>query len=309
MKTVLIFGCAGFVGKYLIQEFMTHGYTVDGSDLTEPDEKLTESLRCYTQADLLNPQEVEQVVSNSQPDYIVNLAAISSVGMSWKIPQKTISVNVNGSLNILEAVRKLKLHPKILLIGSSEEYSASEGRISEAHPICATNPYGISKVSQELFSEMYRKEYGLNIINTRTFNHTGIGQPDTFVIPSFVKQVADIHNSRKPGVISVGNLSACRDFGDVRDMVSAYRMILESKSNNKVYNVGNGQCYSLEHILQYIISLTPEKVTVQVAQDKMRPVDNPVIWCDNNLLRTAVGWEPRYEIFETIKAMFAEMIE
>lgn len=309
MKTVLIFGCGGFVGKHLVREFAQHGYTVDGSDIVDTDNQQLALMRHYDKTDLLDPTAVEAVIQKSRPDYIINLAAISSVGLSWKIPQKTISVNVNGSLNILEAVRKAQISPKILLVGSSEEYSVSDGKLSEDYPINANNPYGISKVSQEFFAELYRREYGMKIINTRTFNHTGIGQPEAFAIPSFVRQVADIHISGKPGVISVGNLSANRDLGDVRDMASAYRMILESDTEEIVFNVGSGQCHSMEEILHYIISLTPQPIEIRIDPEKIRPIDNPVIWCDNSRLRDEIGWCPQFTIYDTINEMFQYMIK
>ena len=218
-------------------------------------------------------------------------------------------MNVNGTLNILEAVRKLGLKARILLIGSSEEYAVSDAQISEDWPLSASNPYGITKIAQENFAEIYRESCGMDIISTRTFNHTGRGQPEKFVIPSFVRQAAEIHKSGGNGKIFVGNLSARRDFGDVRDMVSAYRMILESDTREKVFNVGSGVCRSLDEILGYIASLVDGDVEVVVSPDKMRPLDNPVIWCDNSRLRSQTGWSPKYTVFDAIRGMFASMTE
>lgn len=308
MKRVLIFGCAGFVGNYLAEEFLTHGYDVVGSGIEKAQVKLLAKIHSYEQCDLLDYDKVKTLIKSYQPDYIINLAAISSVALSWKIPQKTIDVNVNGSLNILEAVRESKTCPKILLIGSSEEYAISDKKIPETYEINANNPYGISKVTQEHFSELYRNEYGMKIINTRTFNHTGIGQPDKFVIPSFVKQVANIHNSHKPGVIKVGNLGAHRDLGDVRDMTSAYRMILESNTTETVFNIGSGTCYHLEEILKYIISLSDQPIKIELDREKLRPLDNPIIWCDNSKIKSEIGWMPKYTVFDAIDRMFANLI-
>ena len=176
--------------------------------------------------------------------------------------------------------------------------------ISENFPIDANNPYGISKVMQEHFSDLYRNKYGMNIVNTRTFNHTGVGQPERFAIPSFVKQVAEIHKTGKSGVIHTGNLMVKRDLGDVRDMVSAYRMILESNSTAKVFNVGSGECYLLSDILNSIINLTDVSVEVITDKDKIRPSDNPVIWCDNSFIKREIGWKPQYTIYDAIKRMF-----
>ncbi len=307
MKKVLIFGCGGFVGKYLSIEFISYNYQVYGTGNFEASDEVNDLINKYLIGDILDYPFVKELIKSIQPDYIINLAAISSVGESWKIPQKTIEVNTVGTLNILEAVRESDINPTILLIGSSEEYAVSNERISEDCPIIANNPYGISKVTQEQFSELYRNEYGMKIINTRTFNHTGIGQPTAFAIPSFVRQVADIHNSGKTGVIAVGNLDAHRDLGDVRDMVSAYRMILESNTKETVFNVGSGCCYHLKEILKYIISLSEQKIEIKVDSDKLRPLDNPIIWCDNSKIKNEIGWSPKYTVYDAIDLMFEKL--
>ena len=302
-KKVLIFGAGGFA-----EEFSSHGYEVFGTDITESKAPVW-AMSSYEVMDMLNPEDVMTLIDSTKPDYIVNLAAISSVGNSWHIPQKTISVNINGTLNILEAVRKLELRTRILLIGSSEEYAVSDSPISENYPLNAGNPYGISKIAQENFAEIYRASYGLDIISTRTFNHTGIGQPDTFVLPSFVKQAAEIHNSGQSGKIYVGNISVRRDFGDVRDMVRAYRMILESRTARKVFNVGSGFAHSLSELLDYIVSLASQKIEIVISAEKFRPSDNPVIWCDNSLLKSETGWSAKYTVYDAIKGMFDAMTE
>lgn len=306
MKSVLIFGSAGFVGSYLAQEFYSHGYSVYGTDIAP----LKSSQHCFNEYILMNMLDYDKVlklIEHASPDYIINLAAISSVGDSWKIPQKAVEVNINGTLNILEAVRNIGIKSKILLVGSSEEYEISDSPISEGYPLNASNPYGITKIAQENFAEIYRKSYGLDIISTRTFNHTGIGQSEKFVLPSWVKQAAEIHNSGENGKIFVGNLSVKRDFGDVRDMASAYRMILESNTQRTVFNVGSGITRSLEELLSYILSLVGGNAEAVVSSEKFRPADNPVIWCDNSLLRSETGWESKYTIFETLRGMFESM--
>lgn len=307
MGTVLVFGCAGFVGGYLIRELIAHGYKVVGADIVSMKVPVQDQAFTYCPADLLSYESVFELIEKFKPDFIINLAAISSVSLSWKIPQTTMTVNVNGSLNILQAVRHAKINPRILLVGSSEEYAVSETKISENHPIIANNPYGIAKVAQERFSDLYRQKYGLNIVNTRTFNHTGVGQSDTFVLPSFITQVAAIDASGTSGVISVGNLSVYRDIGDVRDMVSAYRLLLEGQTQSTVFNVGSGERHKLSALLKYIISLTPQTVEIRTDPDKLRPIDNPVIWCDNSRIQSEVGWKPKYSIFATIDTMFTSL--
>lgn len=296
---VLIFGAGGFVGSYLADEFENNGYEVFGSDISESVKKMN-----FIKADILNFEDVEMSVNKCKPDVIINLAAVSSVGASWNIPQTTMEVNVVGALNILEAARKQENVPKVLFVGSSEEYEASDKPISENAPLNANNPYGISKATQEKFAKLYRDRYNMQIYCVRPFNHTGIGQKETFVLPSFCKQVAEIEKSGKPGTIKVGNLSAKRDFSHVRDIVRAYRTVIEKGDPEKVYNIGSGKAYGLDELLEYIISLSSQKINVLIDRDRFRPVDTPVICCDNTLICSELEWKAKYSIFDTLKEMF-----
>jgi GDP-4-dehydro-6-deoxy-D-mannose reductase len=215
-----------------------------------------------------------------------------------------MSVNVVGALNILEAARKQENQPKVMFIGSSEEYEVSDQPINENTKLNANNPYGISKVTQECFVELYRKEYGMKVYYARPFNHTGIGQRDSFVLPSFCKQVAKIENSSKSGIIRVGNLAAVRDFSSVKDIVRAYRMIVEQDDCESIYNVGSGKAYSLQEMVEYIISLSNQDIKIEVDQERFRPIDTPIICSDCRLIKEKLGWEPEYSIFDVLKEMF-----
>ena len=299
---VLIFGALGFVGPYIAKEFEEHGYDVIGTDVKE------KNGMPFRFADILDAGSVERVVRETVPDMIVNLAAISSVGQSWNIPQTTVSVNVVGALNILEAARRLENSPKILFVGSSEEYEASDEPISERDTLNANNPYGISKAAQERFAEVYRERFGMKIYCVRPFNHTGPGQSDSFVLPSFCKQVAEIEKSGKPGIIKVGNLSAKRDFSHVKDIVRAYRMILESDDCETIYNVGSGMAHGLDDMLSYIMQFSKQKITVEIDLKRFRPVDTPMICCDNSLIQEKLGWEPQLSVFDALREMVKEYL-
>lgn len=302
MNRVLIFGAGGFVGSYLCKEFLNNGYKVSGTDKGEGI-ALPPEVDFY-KSDLMQSDEVENLISQIQPDIIVNLAAISSVGASWNIPQTTMTINVIGALNIMEAARKSEQKPRILFVGSSEEYVISERPMDEKTQLNANNPYGISKVTQEQFAKLYREQYGLKIYCVRPFNHTGVGQRDSFVLPSFCKQVAEINKSGKPGKIQVGNLKVKRDFSHVKDIVRAYRMIVESDNCNQIYNVGSGNAYSLEDMLTYIIGLSNQSIEIEVNQNRIRPTDQSVICCDRSLIGKELGWEPRYDVYDALKEMY-----
>lgn len=302
MKKVLIFGVSGFVGRYLAEEFLSHNYLVIGSD-QEKNPSLPKDVS-FISADILDEQAVIEIIRNLQPDIVVNLAAISSVGASWGIPQTTITVNVIGALNILEATRKFNTNCKVLFIGSSEEYVISKYPMSEDRELDATNPYGISKVTQEQFAKMYRDYYKMKVYCVRAFNHTGVGQKESFVLPSWCKQVAEIEKSGKPGTIKVGNLSVQRDFSHVKDIVRAYRLVVESNECGIVYNIGSGKAYKLEEMLKYIISLCSQEIYVEIDKDRFRPSDQPVICCDHSLITSQLGWEPEFTVFDALKELF-----
>ena len=309
MKKVLILGGGGFVGSYLALELKKSGYEVFGSDQLEEDAVNSDNLSAYSKANLLNKDEVEALLLRVEPDAVINLAAISSVGASWNIPQLTMEVNVVGALNIMEAARKLENMPRLMFIGSSEEYEAIDAPISEETALNANNPYGISKMTQERFAAVYRERYGMKIFCVRPFNHTGIGQKDTFVLPSFCKQAAEIEKSGKPGVIHVGNLAAKRDFSDVRDIVRAYRMILESDNDSVIYNVGSGKAYSLQEMLDYIVGLSKQKIEVEVDKERFRPIDTPLVVCDHSKIEKDLGWKPEYSILDTLKEIFQYYVQ
>lgn len=302
MSRVLIFGAGGFVGSYLCKEFLNNGYKVSGTDKGEGS-ALPSEVDFY-KTDLMQVNEVEKLIGQIQPDIIVNLAAISSVGASWNMPQTTMAINVIGALNIMEAARKSEKKPRILFVGSSEEYVISENPLDENTQLNANNPYGISKVTQEQFAKLYREQYGLKIYCVRPFNHTGIGQRDSFVLPSFCKQVAEIDKSGKDGKIQVGNLKVKRDFSHVKDVVRAYRMIVESDNCNQIYNVGSGNAYSLEDMLTYILGLSNQHIEIEVDQNRIRPTDQPVICCDRSLIGKELGWEPQYNVYDALKEMY-----
>lgn len=302
MSRVLIFGAGGFVGSYLCKEFLNNGYKVSGTDKGEGS-ALPSEVDFY-KTDLMQADEVKKLIGQIQPDIIVNLAAISSVGASWNMPQTTMAINVIGALNIMEAARKSEQKPRILFVGSSEEYVISENPLDENTQLNANNPYGISKVTQEQLAKLYREQYGLKIYCVRPFNHTGIGQRDTFVLPSFCKQVAEIDKSGKDGKIQVGNLKVKRDFSHVKDVVRAYRMIVESDNCNQIYNVGSGNAYSLEDILTYIIGLSDQNIEIEVDQNRIRPTDQPVICCDRSLIGKELGWEPQYNVYDALREMY-----
>ena len=300
MKKVLIIGANGFVGAHLANELINNKYECYGADLSYfKDNKMFK--KTYV-IDILDEKSIIDLLQEVHPEFIVNLAAISSVKLSWDRPALTFDVNVKGTINILEAVRKLGLVSRILFIGSSEQY----GKIDYSEPVKeevelkSINPYGISKISQEKIVKMYNEAYDIDSILVRAFNHIGPGQEKGFVIPDFASQIVDIEKGRTEPIISVGNLSVSRDFTDVRDIVNAYRLLLEKGISGEVYNVGSGIGISINDILNKLISISNVDIVVNVDKEKFRVVDTPMIVCDNRKLIKDTSWEQQYEIDKSL---------
>ncbi len=287
MPKTLVIGASGFVGGYLVRELESAGHEVFQANFPE--------------FDLLDSVAVESVLRRTAPDFVVNLAAVSSVGESWNDPVMTVEVNVKGVLHLLDAIQKFSPNAKTLLIGSAEEYAPKSSPLLETDPLGASNPYGITKIAQENFATLYRKKHGLKIVCTRSFNHTGVGQSPRFALPSFARQVAEIDARGIPGKIFVGNLEAVRDFSDVEDVVHVYRMLLESENEFSVYNVGSGIARSMSELLRLIVGFS--KVPIEIVQDpaKMRPVDIPYLCADNSRIRKF--WRGT-DIRNTVQRMF-----
>ncbi|RDB58975.1 GDP-mannose 4,6 dehydratase [Gordonibacter sp. 28C] len=300
-NTVLVIGVNGFVGSYVAQEFAASGYRVLGADRSSS--CMLEAVESFRTLDVCDPEKTKKTVASFAPDIIVNLAAVSSVGVSWAMPGQTMAVNVIGSINVLESAKDLDNAPKILMVGSSEEYAPSGAPLTEDSPLSANSPYGISKSAQERFAELYAERYGLRVYRTRSFNHTGIGQSETFVIPSFCKQIAAISNSGKSGIVHVGNLSVRRDFSDVRDIARAYRMIVESECSGEVFNVGSGRALALSDLLNLMIADCPNEVRIEADVERTRVMDCPLIVADISKIRECLGWRPSVPIEATIREM------
>ena len=303
MTTALVLGANGFVGPWLTRELMAHGCFVCASDVQLGPCALLEC-DSYQKANLLDPSSLSDLLSAIQPDQVYNLAAVSSVGQSWRNPALTMRVNVEGVVNLLQACRCLDPMPKVLLVGSSEEYAPSEEPLTEISPIAANNPYGISKEAQGRIADMYYHEYGMPIYRVRAFNHTGPGQASSFVLPSWCKQVAEIEKTGRPGTIRVGNLRVVRDFSDVRDIVRAYRLFMESDYAGQVINVGSGKALDLHLILDKLLEFPSVEVDVKEDQSLFRPSDNPVIQCDHSVATKLLGWVPSRSILDTLGEMY-----
>ncbi|AFC30364.1 NAD-dependent epimerase/dehydratase [Paenibacillus mucilaginosus 3016] len=275
----LITGITGFVGSHMAEYLLNNNIEVYGTirhrSRMNHISHLVDDLN-LVECELRDPFSVESVIGHVKPDLIFHLAAQSFVPTSWNSPMDTIHNNVAGQLNIFEAVRRLGLNSKIQIACSSEEYGhvePSEVPIKETNPLRPLSPYAISKVTQDYLGYQYYKSYGLHVVRTRTFNHTGPRRGENFVTSNFSKQIAEIEKGIKPPVIHVGNLQAKRDFTDVRDIVRGYWLALEKGDPGDDYNIASNTCWTIEEMLNLLLSYSKVEVQVQEDPARLRPSD------------------------------------
>jgi len=299
----LIIGGAGFVGNYLIEhckrdwQWSVHVTKMPNETIANPDVSIHD-------LDILEKKEITALLRTVRPDYIFHLAAQSSVAVSWKNPALTIDVNVKGSINVLDAIRELDYSPRILLIGSGEEYGhilPGETPISERNTPRPGNIYAATKACQNMIGAIYAKAYQMQIMMVRAFNHIGPNQSPLFVVADFCRQVAEIEAEMRPPVIHVGNLAAERDFTDVRDVVRAYSLLIQKGQPGETYNVGSSHAVSIEEVLTQILSLSARQIQVSVDPDRLRPVDIPIIEADITKLREVTNWTPAIPLQQTLE--------
>src|SRR5579859_2931610 len=240
---VLITGIGGFVGRHLLHHLQAEGDEVCGLGRAADCADMPASVRVF-HTDLSDRAAVESVIHESQPDAIYHLAAQSSPAQSLSDPWATIGNNLLAQINLLEALLSVGLRPRVLVIGSSDEYGRVAPEDVPTHENVAlrpTTPYAVSKVGQDVMGFQYFAQHALPVVRVRPFNHTGPGHDARFVIPSFARQLAEIEVGLRSPVLRVGDLSVARDFTDVRDMVRAYRLALTLGVPGDVYNLGSGR--------------------------------------------------------------------
>jgi len=308
MVKILITGVTGFAGSHLADHLLeaVPGAEVHGLYRWRSRRENIGHLEgrvSLAECDIRDATATREVVEDLRPDYIFHLAAQSFVPTSWKAPQESLSTNILGQLNIFEAVRKAGLDCRIQVAGSSEEYGMvrpDEIPIGEDQPLRPLSPYAVSKVAQDALGYQYFMSYGMKIVRTRGFNHTGPRRPSVFVCSDFARQVAEIEMGLRPPVIRVGNLEARRDFTDVRDTVRAYWLALSEGEPGQVYNVATGRSWAIAEVLDMLIAISGVKVRVEEDPARLRPSDVPRLEGDAARLREATGWEPRIPFERTL---------
>lgn len=311
MKTILITGGSGFAGQHLVRALQADEcqiHVMDRNRVSAQGESRQREAVTYHLLDLEHPDRLRELVGEIQPDEIYHLAGRANVKHSWFGEAETYKTNVIGAINLMAAVRDAQLESNILIVSSGEIYGLvprQQQPISEQrHPV-PRSPYAASKYCQEIACIQMARSMKGKVVIARPFNHIGPGQRLGFVTADFACQVAKIEKHQQEPVIRVGNLESYRDFSDVRDTVRGYICALRSGKNTDIINVCSEKSYRIKDFLEYFLSQSPLDISVEIDQDRFRPVDIPELRGSKEYLNRISGWTPTYDIFSTL----AEILE
>lgn len=295
---ILVTGATGFAGSHLVDELLTRGPAVaawahrGGRPGSGRDGRVR-----WTAVDLLDRDAVRRALAEIQPAAIYHCAGIAHVGESWTAPERALSVNALGTHHVLEGVRDAGLTCPVLVTGSALVYRQSSSALREDDPIGPADPYGVSKLAQEMLA---LRAHHAPVFVARPFNHAGPRQSSTYATSSFARQIAEIEAGRREPVLRVGNLESRRDITDVRDTVRAYTLIVERGRPGRPYNVCSGHAYCVRDLLDALVKLSRVSIAVEVDPARLRPSDNPVIAGDRSRITAETGWQPEFPIEQTL---------
>jgi len=272
MSEVLITGSEGFVGQHLWKELERSDYTVRGTTLCAPETGLPNGVY---ECNILEKESLNNLVASLKPDVIFHLAAQAKTGLSFSQPQTTFEINTIGTINLLEAIRSIENYtPKILIVGTAEEYGpvpVTELPITEESNLNPQNPYAISKVANWFLARQYTKSFGFDIVYVTPFNH-----------------------------IFTGDLSARRDFSDVRDIVRAYRLLIEKAKAGERFVISSGHSIPVKDVVDTLLSLAKVRIEHRIDPKRNRPLDIADLYGSHDKLTQVTGWEPEIPLEKTL---------
>lgn len=289
-KKVLVTGAAGFVGSHLVELLGPRQHVVGWSRSSPPPE--LGAFATWQRVDLLERDAVRHAIRELQPQVVYHCAGVAHVAQSWTDTSKPLAGNVLATHYLLDALRRAEVRCRVLVPGSATVYAPSDRPITEDGAIAPGSPYALSKLAQEQLALRAAVEDGLEIIATRSFNHTGARQTPAYVAPSIARQIALIERGALEPTIRVGNLAARRDLTDVRDVARAYIALVNSGTSGVVYNVASGVGRTIGSILDALIARARVPVKIETEQERLRAQDTPALVGDATRLREATGWHP-----------------
>ena len=320
---ILVTGARGFVGRHACAVLADRGHTVLASDLPPPPGGPPSpaaapggaggppaSSPCpFHPADFTSLDSVRALLAATRPDAILHLAGIAFVPVANDHPQLVFTVNVNGPLNLLEAVHRDAPSTRVLLVTSAEVYGnppSPSAPIAEDAPLTPSNLYGVAKAAADHAARLYAARHNLDLLVARPANHIGPGQSPAFVSSSFARQLKAIAKGEAAPVLRVGNLDSVRNFTDVRDVVRAYALLLESGHTLDAYNIASPSPTPIRFLLDTLVTLSGVRPEIQVDPALYRPTDaSPAYSLDR--IRSHVSWTPSIPLSQTLTDLYASL--
>jgi GDP-4-dehydro-6-deoxy-D-mannose reductase len=290
----LITGAAGFVGRHLTTHLESHGDVVHGVDRD-------------TGPDLLDADGCLALLDELRPDAVYHLGGFSDVGGSWNTPNATFRVNAEGTLNVLQACVSAGVQ-RVVAVSSADVYgrvTMGELPLTEDNPLRPVSPYAASKIAADYLALQAHLGYGLEVMRVRAFNHLGTGQTNRFVAPALAERIA-LNELEGGEVVPVGNMTPRRDFTDVRDVVRAYRLLIENGEPGEAYNVCSGHDIAISELADRLVAKAARPMRLEGDPSLQRPVDVPVLRGDYTQLNKATGWEPEIDLDQTLSDLLEE---
>jgi len=302
----LITGIGGFAGSHLTRYLLAHtDLDIWGLDLAEGRAApFASRITLRVGNNLMNLPSLKCLFAEAKPDYVFHLAAQAFVPASWKDPWRTLENNIRGQLNVLLAAVAIGTRPRVLVVGSVDEYgiiAPEELPVDEDNPLRPNSPYAVSKVAQDMLGYQYYASHGLPSVRVRPCNHIGPGQSPAFVASAFAKQVAEAEAGLRQPIIRVGNLEARRDFSDVRDIVRGYYLAVTEGEPGQVYVLGSERSYAIRDLLDGFIVLSKVPLTIELDPDRLRPSDVHEIIANCTRFRSRTGWRTEISLEQSLR--------
>ncbi|MBX7257027.1 MAG: GDP-mannose 4,6-dehydratase [Candidatus Hydrogenedentes bacterium] len=301
-KVALVTGASGFAGSYLSEYLKSQGWDVRRA--VNPD--AAEDVDAFP-CDITDADRVRRLVKWAcDATHVFHLAAVTFVPFSSRNPADTMAVNVEGTILLASALREVNAAARMVFVGSAAVYGIPESLpITESHRISPREPYAISKAAADAYCEYLSRGENVDIVRARPFNHSGPGQPETFVLSSFAKQIADIEAGRAEPVIHVGNIDTARDFLHVSDVVRAYELLALKGVVGEAYNICSGRAHTVRDALDMLLGQSKASISVRVDPDRLRAVDIPVVYGSHERLTQCTGWTPSVTFEEMLMDLLA----
>jgi GDP-4-dehydro-6-deoxy-D-mannose reductase len=309
---ILVTGVMGFAGSHLAEALLAQGSPrVIGiarrTQWPEACHHFAAKVELH-ECDLCAGESVERIVRAVEPERIYHLAGYPHVGRSFQEADSAWQGNLIATRTLYDAVARWGGRPRILFVGSGLVYgdsaSGADG-CTENDLLRPESPYAASKAAADLVSYQYTRYPGLDILRVRPFNHLGPRQAPQFAVSNFARQLAAIERGRQPPILQTGNLQPSRDLTDVRDVVAAYMLAMEQGRSGEVYNVGSGQSYAMQAVLERLTALSGVSVEVRQTASLLRAADAANIRANADKLRCDTGWSPRFSLDQTLTDLLA----